>query len=177
MRVRLPSLFFSLLVIAAISSPPVAAQDQAPLRLSASETHLSEISSSLARIADLLESQIKGRRLDLVMQRIELRQRRLAPLESRLRSARASRRSDLHQRLRLESQLEDTANQFESGVLEIEPAELSRMTDHFESELALIKARMQAADDQIAALENEVTRYRNEIEDWESWVDRELSDL
>lgn len=177
MKVQLSSILLALIVFGAIPLARVVAQPDTSPPISVSETHLSEISSSLARIADLLERQAQGRRLDLAMQRIELRQRRLAPIESRLRSARSSRKSDMQQRSRMESQLENMANQFESGVLEMDPTELSRMTDHFESELNLIKARLAATDDEIASLENEVSHYLREIEDWESWVDRELGDL
>ena len=177
MRASLSSLVFSLAVVVAVSASQTAAQVDSLDSASTSAAHLAEISASLGRIADLLQSQAEGRRLDLVMQRIDLRQRRLEPLEARLRMARATRDGYEEERFRLQSQLENMADEITSGGLEVEEDQVRMTTNYIESELTVTATRLRATNDEIATLENEVSRYRNEIEDWESWVDRELSDL
>ncbi|MDH3253811.1 MAG: hypothetical protein OEM62_02375 [Acidobacteriota bacterium] len=161
--------------LAAVSQLAISAQEEPSLVASASAVHLADISATLERIAELLESQAESRRLDLVMQRIEVRARRLAPLETRLRSARSSRGNYQEEQFRLQAQLKSMADRLDSGAMDAD--ELTSMTEHFASELALVTARLRATNDEIAALENEAARYRNEIDDWEAWVDRELGDL
>jgi chromosome segregation ATPase len=177
MRSPIPSALLALPLVLAIASPRVSAQIGPLEGASPSEIHLAEISSNLARIADLLESQAESRRLDLAMRRVDLRQRRLEPLEARLRLARASRDSDAEEQFRLRSQLENVADRFASGTLDIDADEISTTTDYLASELELTNARLRSTNDEIAAFENEVSEYRDEIEGWEDWIDRELSGL
>ena len=167
-------LFFALCI-----APPsawLAAQTEPPLGPATTESHLAEMSTNLSRIAELLELQVQSRKLDLVIRRVDLTQR-LEPIEARLRQLRASRDGYAEERFRLRKQLENMAEQYASGTLDIEASEISVTTDYLESELELAEERLRTTDNEITTLENEAARYRREVEDWQAWVDRELADL
>ncbi len=74
------------------------------------EATLLEINASLARIAAALEAQQEERGLEIMMKRIELSQRRLEPLEARLRERRSALEALENQRGYVERNLSEVSS-------------------------------------------------------------------
>jgi predicted nucleic acid-binding Zn-ribbon protein len=165
------------LTLLAVLGPLAASGQTDPVSSPETAGHLAEISAALNRIVELLESQAESSKLDLIIRRVDLTQRRLEPIEARLRQLRTGREGSAEERFRLRKQLENLADQMAAGTLDVDASEISVSTDYMESELALVEGRLRATDNEITMLENEAVRFRNEIQDWQSWIDRELNAL
>jgi TolA-binding protein len=136
---------------------------------------LAEIADALGRIADMLERQAEGARLDLLMKRVDASNRRLGQLESRLRTARSDYDQARENQTRLETQSSSMEEQAAAENTEEDYLHYQRL--HLETEMELGRQRLAALGDSIAELENEIASRSRDVEDWQAYVDRELSGL
>lgn len=137
---------------------------------------LSEIASALTRIATVLEKQLEGGRLDLLMKRVESGQRRLDQVERQLRSAQNDYEGQLQNLKRLDRELRQLA-EADLEALGYDQASMQMQMNHLEFESELTHSRIADLERKIAAYQNEEARRRREVEDWQSFIDRELSGL
>lgn len=137
---------------------------------------LAQLNQTLAEIADLLERNLEGQRLGLVMARIQLSSGRSARAEEQLATARSTRADLQNQRAKMEGQLQIFADQLDMGQVDMPPEQIEVMADESALQLDLLKRRIKAMDREIMELENALARYKQDLDDWQSLIDRQLSD-
>ena len=152
-------------------------QDAAPQPVAAEvPAQLAQLNQTLAEIADLLERNLEGQRLGLVMARIQLSSGRSTRAEERLATARATRADLQNQKAKMEGQLQIFADQMELGQVDMRPEQIEVMADESALQLDLLKKRIRGIDREIMELENALARYQQDLDDWQTLVDRQLSD-
>lgn len=137
---------------------------------------LTQIHGALDRITDSLEGQLAGQRLDLMLKRLEVSERRVAPLEDQVRKIRAERSVVVDREERAKLQLAEMADRLAAGELELSDSQAEAAVAQMELDLEQNRSRISELDGQLAGLENELARVREEIRDWQDYVDRELAD-
>lgn len=137
---------------------------------------LQRLNGTLDRIAELLESQLEGQRLDLRLKRLEVASRRVDALEEELSRVRSSRSSLADERFRMSSHLESLATEIEQADPESLPM-YEAMTRQVERGLDRFDARIAELDARILELENELGRRRDDLQALEDRLDRELDGL
>ena len=158
---------------------PAIANAQVPPNVSDApqlSAQLSQIQRVLERIADSLEGQLDGQRLDLMLKRLEVSERRVAPLQEQVRKAQAERSLLQDREERAKLQLSEMADRIAAGKLELTDSEAEAVVAQMELDLEQLGSRSSELDRQLVGLENELTRVREEIRDWQDYVDRELAD-
>lgn len=136
---------------------------------------LARLNETLAEIADLLERNLEGQRLGLVMARIQLSSARSARADEQLSIAKASR-AELHEKkARMEGQLDSFADRLDAGRVDMAAEDIEMMADESARELKLLNSKIKTLDREIMELENALARYRQELDDWQALVDRRLS--
>ncbi len=149
---------------------PAVSQESAPLT-----AQLQRLNQNIERIAKILEQSLQGQNLELLIQRVEMGSSRLAVAEGNLRSARATRNSLDDEKLEIEARLDQMADELDRGGLQMPLEDLERYTREMDLQLQLLKQRLREADREILELENEVTRQRANIRDWQDFIDQELT--
>jgi hypothetical protein len=137
---------------------------------------LAQLNQTLAEIADLLERNLEGQRLGLVMARIQLSSGRSVKAEEQLATARATRADLQNQKARMEGQLQIFADQMDMGQVDMPPEQIEVMADESALQLDLLKKRIRGMDREIMQLENALARYQQDLDDWQALIDRHLSD-
>ena len=160
-----------------ICLPALAGAQQPPVDSDSAQIldRLDQIHHALERIANSLEGQLAGQRLDLMLKRLEVSERRVGPLEEQVRKTRAERSvlADREERARL--QLSEMADRMAAGELELSDREAEAVVAQMELDLDQVRSRISELDRQLGTLENELTRVREEIRNWQNTVDRELA--
>ena len=149
---------------------PIVAQQDAELP-EATERMLEDVSGihqSLERLVGLLETLREHQKVELLIKRIELKERRLAPMESRLRSAENTVKGieDELTRLRtMREQIEEALNDNEIRG-EATPEDGSReMLVHIERELEVLGVQVEAERLRARELEDDLAEGREDVED------------
>ena len=137
---------------------------------------LAQLNQTLAQIADLLERNLEGQRLGLVMARIQISSGRSTRAEEQLATARATRADLQNQKAKMEGQLQIFADQMDLGQVDMPPEQIEVMADESALQLDLLKKRIRGMDREIMELENALARYQQDLDDWQTLVDRHLSD-
>ena len=137
---------------------------------------LTQLNQTLAQIADLLERNLEGQRLGLVMARIQISSGRSTRAEEQLATARATRADLQNQKAKMEGQLQIFADQMDLGQVDMPPEQIEVMADESALQLDLLKKRIRGMDREIMELENALARYQQDLDDWQTLVDRHLSD-
>ncbi|MDH3744086.1 MAG: hypothetical protein OES47_03175 [Acidobacteriota bacterium] len=153
------------------SPPPILAQS------SAGETGepLGEIAEALSRIADMLERQAQGSRLDLLMKRVDASNRKLERLDARLRTVQRDYAQARENLTRMEAELETVDER--AVVDDVDPDDLRFQRRQIETEIELGRQRTISLGMSKAQLQNEIASRNHEVENWQAYVDRELSGL
>ena len=146
---------------------PVAAEVPAQLK---------QLNQTLAQIAALLERNLEGQRLGLVMARIQISSGRSTRAEEQLATARATRADLQIQKAKMEGQLQIFADQMDLGQVDMPPEQIEVMADESALQLDLLKKRIRGMDREIMELENALAHYQQDLDDWQTLVDRHLSD-
>ena len=146
---------------------PVAAEVPAQLK---------QLNQTLAQIAALLERNLEGQRLGLVMARIQISSGRSTRAEEQLATARATRADLQNQKAKMEGQLQIFADQMDLGQVDMPPEQIEVMADESALQLDLLKKRIRGMDREIMELENALAHYQQDLDDWQTLVDRHLSD-
>ena len=156
------------IVVAASGSPSMAEEPEDPAaRASNLFETVAGLDRSLNEIAQLLEHLVKNQRAELVLRRIDLGVRRLAPLEEELR--RAERRvidskSDIH---RFETMIADLEDAISEEILQgVDPVESGnrRQKEEVERELRVSTAELESLERRVQDLEIDLADGRREIE-------------
>lgn len=137
---------------------------------------LAQLNQTLAQIAALLERNLEGQRLGLVMARIQISSGRSTRAEEQLATARATRADLQNQKAKMEGQLQIFADQMDLGQVDMPPEQIEVMADESALQLDLLKKRIRGMDREIMELENALARYQQDLDDWQTLVDRHLSD-
>ncbi len=158
-------------VLALAGPPPLAAQTPA------TGDALAEIATALTRIAEVMEKQLESSRLDLLMRRQDFSQRRLDRVENQLISASrevASLRQNVE---RSEMELARVSDMEEAQRQGWDPVMLEAQIESMEFDLEQTRRRIAELDGKIARLEQEKALRERELEDWQAFMDREISGL
>jgi chaperonin cofactor prefoldin len=155
-------------------SPAVAEPDSDPVVL-----ELERVRASLERLVELLEDAQAGQRAELILRRIERKERRLLPLESRMQDVREEL-SLLEQetaefegfREQFDQELRDARERGESD--DREARMIREQIDRREEEL---EKRKESLELRIRRLEDEVAERREEIALLEASLEEKLADL
>ena len=148
---------FVLLALAWSFAGPGEAGDDAPVVLP--PDRIDTLNSNLGRIAEALEALRLDQRVLLTLHRVDLAERRIAPLEDRLERARADVRADRDEIARLEPFI----RQFENAVQEAVRAGVDPSTIPERNELDRIQAMTDLAQARLADAERRVTEDEDEI--------------
>lgn len=136
---------------------------------------LAGIQETLDRVVTLLERQSMQRDHELLLRRVELGDRRVAPLEDAVQRARERRDSILTEQREIEAQLERIADLVDSGELDLEVDTLDAQMQFLDQQLETLEVRLIAAHNNLIELENELTRRRADVEIWQDRLDSLLS--
>jgi predicted nucleic acid-binding Zn-ribbon protein len=124
----------------------------------------------------LLERNLEGQRLGLVMARIQLSSGRSARAEEQLATARATRADLQNQKAKMEGQLQIFADRLDMGQVDMPAEDIETMADESALQLDLLKKQIRSMDREIMELENSLARYKQDLDDWQTVIDRRLSD-
>lgn len=148
----------------------------------AAETEPDELTAEVAKLNDHLEElvklvrqQVEGQTLDLLVQRIQLSAERVQQTERDLRAARQRRESQAEEKVQLEDRMKMFEDQVDRG--HIEEAELEAFTKQIETSLQRLETRLRSADREIAELEAALGLQRQDLREWQEFVDQRLGDL
>lgn len=153
-----------------------AAEAPAPVADGAVVAELRELRLKLDELVELLRGQAETQRLGLWMQRIELAQRRLAPLEEERRRVQAEREAIGEEQDQLEARLaafEEEVAEAERRLQASDP-DVERVRSDFELRQGFLRGRLRSLDARLVAIENDITERRGELEAWEQALDRRL---
>lgn len=137
---------------------------------------LRRLNGTLDRIAELLERQLEGQRLDLRLKRLEVASRRVDALESDLARLRSSREGLANEQFGMQSRMETMATEVEQADPDSLPM-YEAMTRQAERHLEHSGTRIAELDARILELENELTGRLADLQALEDRLDRELDGL
>jgi septal ring factor EnvC (AmiA/AmiB activator) len=139
-------------------SPPILSQDEAE--------DMAGINRSLERMVVLLETLIGNQQVDILLKRIELQERRLAPLESELRRGERAM-IDVEARLkRMQEEreaMEDVIAEEVRDGIDKEDSEARRMKNQLDRVLESESSRVDEMRRRVQRLEDELADGRDEI--------------
>ena len=167
MRCRILAVVVCGLLVAAASASVARAQEGAAGAPGASLLdEIAGLNRSLDRLVTLLEGVLQNQKVDLLLKRIELRERRIAPMESRLRGLEADLTDGEGETRRLEAmkdrEEESLREALRTGV-EQDIENLREMIRQIDMGLAHHADRMQDARRRINETENDLASSRREI--------------
>lgn len=136
-----------------------------------------KLNGTLERMGILLEDFLDRQRVDMLMKRIEIKSRRLAPMEEELRQVR-TRRESLQEEVkmirmeleRFEGDAEDPDNPDREASKEL----ARQMRAQLEPRAEMVQDSIGDLDLRIVEMETAILSRRDEIQAWEELVDKEL---
>ena len=135
------------------------------------------LNRNIERIATLLERSVEGQQLELLIQRVEMASSRLSLAEQTLHSAKSSRANLDDEKRELEMRLDQLAGQLDTGEIDMSLEDMERYTQELGLQLKLLNERVRDADRQIIELENEVMNQRDNVRDWQDYIDEKLTSM
>ena len=147
---------------------PAVAAAQTPSDPVAKE--LAEVNATLKQIVALLDRQSDVQDLDLLMKRVQLSDSQVAELERRLRTAQSELRSAEEVQSNVEARLKVVTTS-----AEIPPAEREQMMVHGQAEQTRQRQRISQLTQEIAAIESELAKRRDDLRTWQAVLDKRLS--
>jgi len=164
MKFRGALLTAALLICAAM---PAVGQPTGEAQSEAMAADLQGIHQALDRLVELLESTQQRQQVELLMKRIEMRERRQAPLESRRRTAENEVNGLQDELKHLDAMWEQQEAHYERSLEEgeeVSPSDKRRMRDEFERMKAAITARADEARLRVQRAEDDLYDGRKELE-------------
>jgi chromosome segregation ATPase len=138
---------------------------------------MARLNHSLEEISGLLSLLLDGQEVDILMKRMQFKERRLAQVESEMRSRRSESehlQEDIKQMEAYREELELRAESGAQGGLEPPNPEDESMRRHLDAELERLVERADSLYQQAVELENEVGTLRDEYEILEEMLDERL---
>ncbi len=162
------------LICSAVCLLPAAAQAPGPDPV---VRELARIRASLDRLAELLEEARAGQQADLLLRRIDRKERRLIPLESRLRSVRQQRENVEEEQMQVAAYREQFEEEMRAARDRGEnPEQGSRLvTEQIETQEEALEKRMERLDLLIRQLEDQIAEHLEEIEILEAALEEMLA--
>ena len=139
---------------------------------------VTELNTSMKEIADLLRQAVDRQQTALLLQRLQLKSRGVAPLEEGLRRARSEQEGVATSLAQLEQHLEfleeRRRDQEERQGLVAEDSDLKMEERQMTLELNLLEEKLSMLNQRIFDLENDLLNRQSEIRDWEDYLDDQL---
>jgi hypothetical protein len=158
------------LAVLSFANMPAGSQQERPV------DDLAGINRSLERMVVLLETALEHQEVDILLKRIELKERRLIPLESELRRAERSL-LDMQSRLKMiQEELEQTEDQLSEEMRQgVDPkdSDARRAREQMERILATENVRAEEFQRRVRMLEDELAEGREDI----AILDEQLQEL
>ncbi len=155
------------LLLPILAAPPADAAPAAPAGDAAVARELTGVRLTLERLVALLETQLRQQDTLILLRRIELAERRIAPMEGRLADLKSQRRQAALERdnfvRMMEENREEAEDALREGDLEAEQ-QAKRMTEDLERVLRMQTQRIDDLDRQIQEMEIALAGSRDEIE-------------
>lgn len=158
-----------LLSLTALAAEPIETPDS-PTDVLA---QLAQLNATLREIADLLERQISGQDLDLVMKRIQLTATRADQTEAQLRRAEGERVGLEDEMRRMNLHLETLT----TGMGAEDPEQIEAITRQMTGEMEILDARLKDVQGRIAELQARLAAERVDQREWQAFLDRRLGQL
>ncbi len=154
------------------TAQPAAAPPPAPI-----PEQLAHLNATLEHISQLLERQLDGQKLDLLLRRVEIGNRRVTALEQELERAEGEKRSVEDGRYRLQFQIQAMRRQLD--VLPSDPhdtnqSDLEAGIQNATNELRLSDLRIQQATQRVLDLQNELDGQKHDLQGLKDLLDRQL---
>jgi chromosome segregation ATPase len=188
MKRLIPFLAATLLLLGTGSWTP--AQEEAPstARAAAASTPAAEtaavlvqemarLNRSLEEISGLLSLLLDGQEVDILMKRMQFKERQLARLESEMKSRRSESehlQDEIKQLEAYREEIEMAAENRVQGGLDTPDPEDERIRRQIEAERERVTERSDSVYRQVVELENEVSELREEYEILEEMLDERL---
>ena len=155
--------------------PAAAAAQGASAPADAVAAELARVNATLKEIAALLNRQLDGQSLDLLMKRAQLSESQVTELERRLQSAQGELRSLESERSTLELRLKEASAQLEQARPDSPTSEFETIAAKAAGELKRVRLRIGQLAQETSALESELATHREELRSWQSLLDRRLA--
>jgi hypothetical protein len=177
MKLQCPPIVLLSFLVSGLMAQPAAYAQQEPLdaQAVALQSQLERLNENIERIAHLLERSLEGQQLELLMQRVDRGSSRLSVAEQNLRSVKATRNSIDNEKKEIEARLVQMAEALDRGDVDMTVEDIEQYTRQLDLQLQLLKDQVRSADRQINELENEVMSQRENIRDWQDYIDEELT--
>ncbi len=169
-------LVFLIALPGAGSQPAVAQQTGVESEIATLTTEIGKLNRSLSDVARSLRELLHDQKIQVVIRRIELEERRQAPLGSELRSARSDVRSQQDELVRMEGILENIRQEIDDAVRDgADPQTAPQRIEirEFERMIEVERDRLPAAEARVIDLENDAARGRDRI----TILDEQLQEL
>jgi len=148
--------------------PAVAAAQQTPSDPVAAQ--LAQVNATLKQIVALLDRQSDVQDLDLLMKRVQLSDSQVAELERRLRSA----QGELRNAEEVQANVEQRAKAVTTAA-EIPPNDREQLLARAQTEQTRQRQRIGQLTQEIAAIESELAKRRDDLRTWQAVLDRRLA--
>lgn len=161
-----------LITLLAIPGQAQPAADAEPDGLTA---EVAKLNVTLEEVVKLMRQQVEGQTLDLLMKRIQLSADRVGQTERDLRAAQKQRESYADEKLELEDRMKMFEDQVDRGHLD--ETEMEAFTQRLETSLERLEKRLRSSGQEIAELEGSLANQRQDLREWQEFVDQRLGDL
>ncbi len=128
---------------------------------------VAQLNRSMQRLVHLLERQQEHRELDLVLKRIELHERRLAPLEAELLRAQGLLQSTRTEGVRVQGMIEESEEQLRAEIrdgTDVPGSGTRRMIDEIERAVGSLGLRTDQYERTVRRLEDDLADGRRQVE-------------
>lgn len=137
---------------------------------------LGRLNATLQQIAGLLERQLQGQRLDLMLKRVDVANQQVDSLEGEIGRLQSKRTSLADEHFAVRSRLETMATEVELSEPESLPA-YEAMVRQLEQGLKHVETRITEMDARILEVENELVRRQGDLQVLQDRLDRDLDGL
>ena len=159
------------------STLPEASQETEPTEPGALLQEVSELNRSMKEIASLLRETLEHQQMNMLMKRLELKTRSLAPMEEELRRARSDHEGVSNNLKELQMHMQFVEEKIEEEELTaVDPSESTWQMQQRQVDLQIevLQERLKGVEEKMYEMENDLISRRNEILDWEDYLDEHL---
>lgn len=164
-------------VLAALLAVPLSAAPPSAPTAGTIPDELSRLNHTLEHIATLLERQVDGQNLDLLLRRVEIGSRRVTSLEQQLEKAESDKRNLEDQSYRLRSQVAAMKSQLDGMSADEQAANQNNYElgmKNMKDEVKLSDFRVQQATQRVLDLQNELDARKRDLQGLQDLLDRKL---
>lgn len=135
------------------------------------DSELARIRVTLERIAELLERQTEGQRVELALRRLDVESERVLRLERQIADVQAARDSLEDERFRMQSNLLAMIRAAERPETDVTQDDLANLREQSELQVGMVEARIGELDRRMLELQNRLAERRETVRSWEAFVD------